>query len=83
MSNWRSVLWPTIGLVVGVGATAGIAAEIPNWAREQLALRKTVDHWIRADIRTYHEKGFKGMFPDLRGHGADEIGGWTRSWLGA
>lgn len=83
MSNWRSVLGLTIGLLVGAGVTVGNAAEIPNWAREQLALRKTVDHWIRADIQAYHDQGFKAMFPDIRGHGADEIGGWTRSWLGA
>lgn len=56
---------------------------VPFWAREQLKLRKTLDWWVSEEIEKYQAQGFEELFGSRRGHDIEEVGGYTRSFVGA
>ncbi|MHC4983438.1 MAG: hypothetical protein ACYTF6_09775, partial [Planctomycetota bacterium] len=57
--------------------------EVPFWAKEQLALRRTFETWVSDEIDKYQAEGFEKLFGQKAGHGLDEAGGYTRSFVGA
>ncbi len=58
-------------------------ANFPDWAREQIALRRTLEQWIAAEIDNYEAKGFDALYGARGGHALDEAAGHTRSFVSA
>ena len=56
--------------------------KIPFWAKEQLKLRRVFEAWISEEIDRYEKEGFQNLFRDREDHALDEVGGYTRSFVG-
>lgn len=55
--------------------------QMPSWAGEQIALRRSLEGWICCEMDRYEEEGFAKLFGDKGGHALDEAGGYTRSFV--